>query len=476
MRIQEGDATLARQRLASAAVYAAGPVAVLAVYWLREAGLVADTPMWLMTAVLLGAGAANLSSSVLLSRRPDSIWRVQLRVAVSVLCTAAVIYAAGWGSVLVVGYALGSVELMRTSGPRAVVATLWWTWVAIGLGELAVAAGLAPSMIDPQLGHAIAVTGGICVTIVTDVLARSARATDEAQEALRVRGRYFESLIERATDVIGVITAEGSVVSVSPAIDAMLGYAPAEVRGHAIDAFLHPEQLEFVRPVLQSVIDQRGESTTIEIRLLHRDGTDRVVIATLTSPSEEWEDRIVINLHDMTTQRHLEEQLRHDARHDPLTGLLNRAAFAEVSERACARAARRGWTVGMLFIDLDGFKQVNDSFGHEMGDAVLIETASRLAGCLDDRHALARLGGDEFAVLIGSDDAETTAVAVADLILEAVAAPFPGLPNDVRVGASIGIALRSDEGIEMSTLMRHADEAMYSAKRNGRCRWELSPG
>ncbi len=466
------------RRMASFAVYAFGPLAIAPVLWLRSEGLLAPTPVWLLAAIILSTGALNLAASIWLAAKPESMLRIHTRVAMSVLCTGTVVYSAGWGPVMVIAYSLGSAEMMRTVGPRTTVPNMLWNGIAIVLGELAVAAGIAPSVIDPTLGHAIAVVGGACLMVVTDVLGRAGRAAEEAEEALRQRGLHFESLIERATDVIGVISTTGTVYSVSPASLPMLGYAPEEVKGRPISMFLHPDQIENLDAMLQQVVEHRGHPLAIEIKLVHRDGTDRVVIATLTAPTSDWDDdAIVVNLHDMTTQRHLEEQLRHDARHDPLTGLLNRAAFGHESERVCSRASRRGWTVGMLFIDLDGFKQINDSFGHETGDRVLVETAGRLTECLRAGETLARLGGDEFAVLIHSLDDISDATRVADRILDVLSQPIPGLPEDARVGASIGIALRSNDGIEMSTLMRQADEAMYSAKRNGRSRWELSaPG
>lgn len=461
-------------RLASFAVYAAGPIAVLAVLWLHTRGLLADTPAWFLVVTILGTGVVNLLSSVWLARGPESAVRLQVRVIGSVLSTGLVIYAAGWGSVLVIAYALSAVELVRTAGSRTVVPTMWWSAVAILTGELAVAMGIAPSMIDPELGHAVALFGGFCLLVVVDVLGRSARAAEEAEERVRERGEHFESLVERAADIIGVISAEGTVHSVSPAVEAMLGYTPEEVEGRPISRFLHPQQQEHMPPTLRSVLARRGEAIEIEIRLVHRDGSDRIVWATLTSPTEQWGDEIVVNLHDLTTQRRLEQRLRHDARHDPLTGLLNRTAFGEVLERAGAHAARHGTAVGMLFVDLDGFKEVNDRFGHDTGDRVLVQTAERLAAALRRDEALARLGGDEFAVLLHPVEGVDAAIEVAERILEVVGRPLDGLPPDVRVGASIGIALRSHEGIEMSTLMRQADEAMYTAKRNGRARWEVS--
>lgn len=463
------------RRLASFAVYAAGPVAVVAIFWLRDAGLVAPTPIWVMAAIIVGTGVCNLASSMWLARSPQSDVRLQVRMATSVLCTAAVIYAAGWGSVLLIAYALGSAELLRTVGPRTVRPNMVWNWVAILIGEAAVAVGVAPTMIDAALGHVIAVVGGICLTIVTDVLGREARAAEAAEAEVRERSAHFESLIEHAADVIGVISANGTVLTVSPASQPMLGYSPQEAEGHPIARFLRPDQVPALDDLLRDVIRRRGEFTTIEIGLVHRDGSTRTVMASLTSPSEDWGDRIVINLHDLTTQRELEERLRHDARHDALTGLLNRKAFSEESERIGFRASRHGWTVGMLFIDLDGFKQINDAFGHETGDRVLIETAERLSTCIRRGETLARLGGDEFAVILESVEGRSAAIDVAERLQQAISAPIPGLPDHVRVGASIGIALRSDDGIEMSTLMRHADDAMYAAKRRGRSGWQLEP-
>ncbi len=462
------------RRLASTAVYAAGPVAILGIFWLQRAGLVApSTPVWLLAVVILGAGVSNLAGTAWFMADPDSQVRLHARIAASVLSTGMVIYLAGWGSVLLIAFALGSAELLRVVGPRSTRPNMVWNWIAIISGEATVALGWAPTMIPARLGHAIAITGGICLTILTDVLGRSAQAAAEAEGELRQRSTYFEDLVERASDIIGVICTDGTVTSVSPAVQRVLGYRPEDVEGHRIAEFLDSSQVGGLAPLLAEVVGARGESTTIEIVLAHRDGSSRRVMATLTCPNESWNDYIIMNLHDVTTQRELEDLLRHDARHDHLTGLLNRAAFSDMATRTAASAARRGQSVGMLYIDLDGFKQINDSMGHETGDRVLIETAARLAGCLGDGEVVARLGGDEFAVLMRSVEDASAAIAVAERILDAVSQPIPNLREDVRVGASIGIAIRSTDGIEISTLMREADAAMYSAKRKGRARWEL---
>ena len=125
---------------------------------------------------------------------------------------------------------------------------------------------------------------------------------------------------------------------------------------------------------IESLATHPGRTQTLDLLpLRHRDGSTRWVAATLTNPSGQWDDSVVLNMHDVTKQRELEEQLRHDALHDPLTGLWNRPAFAQYAEKACARAARDGSTLALLFVDLDGFKQVNDTLGHSLGDEVLVE-------------------------------------------------------------------------------------------------------
>jgi diguanylate cyclase (GGDEF)-like protein/PAS domain S-box-containing protein len=459
------------QRLLSAATYVASPLALVGVWLLRGAHIIAQTPLWVFGLLIALSAPANLLATAWLRRAPDSAIRIHARVAATVLSTAAVIYAAGWGSVLIVAYALGTAEMLRTAGPSVARANMIWTWVAIASGEAAVQLGWAPSQVTLGLSHSIAITGGIALAIVNNVLSKSASATEVAETRLRERGLHFEELIKHATDVIGVVTRSGLIHSMSPAITPLLGYSQSEVQGQPISRFLDDHELQVMAAFVRSM-EHHQEVAQITLRVRHRDGTTRLVATTLSSPPD-WGDLVIVNLRDITRQSQLEAQLRHDASHDSLTGLLNRKSFGEECELTCANEARMGQTVGMLYIDLDGFKQINDSFGHDLGDAVLIETARRLSRFTECGHRVARLGGDEFAVLVEAMADESEAIDLAERILDAVSRPIPIDSDTVQVGASIGIALRSDEGIEMSTLIREADQAMYAAKRNGRSRWEL---
>ena len=182
----------------------------------------------------------------------------------------------------------------------------------------------------------------------------------------------------------------------------------------------------------------------------------------------------MVNVHDITTQRRLEERLRHDAMHDPLTGLLNRGAFLESLHRACARADRDGHQLGVLYIDLDGFKQINDTFGHGIGDVVLVEAAHRLRANLRDGETIGRLGGDEFIVLLEGVPSREIVVEIADRLLGALERPIVDLPEVPPVSASIGIALCAPNTHPAAEVLNRADDAMYAAKRDGRGRWALA--
>lgn len=168
-----------------------------------------------------------------------------------------------------------------------------------------------------------------------------------------------------------------------------------------------------------------------------------------------------------------QEQYRTLAFHDPLTGLPNRALFGDRLEQALRRAVRDQLSVGVLFLDLDNFKVVNDSLGHHVGDDLLVQVARRIRGCVREEDTAARFGGDEFAVLVGDVATEADAQAVADRLAEAMRAPFQIAGRDVVVTASIGVAVSASGRTDRELLLQAADLAMYRAKSNGRARSEL---
>jgi diguanylate cyclase (GGDEF)-like protein/PAS domain S-box-containing protein len=467
-------ATERRTSIASLVVYAMSPVGIAAYWYLRANDLLADTPVWLMGVFLLTASTANYVTTVWVTRRPDSLVRMHARAAASALATALVIYATGWGSMLVVAYAVGTAELLRTVGPTSWRPSLMWNLAAIVMGEVAVGLGIAPTMIDPNLGYALSFTAAACLVIVVKVLGDTAEAREAAETEVRERGEHFESLIRHAADMIGVVGHDLRIRSVSPAIAPMLGYEPAAVEHAPFAMLVHPGDIREVIELFSRVIATPGESITTELRLRHHDGTARLAWVTLTSPVEATDREIIVNLHDITTQRELEERLRHDAMHDALTGLLNRAAFLETLERATSRADREESSIALLYIDLDGFKGINDRLGHQVGDQVLIEASRRLRDGLRSGETVGRLGGDEFIVLVESVNHPGIPIEIADRLLRTLVAPMADVPDVDGLSASIGIAMRAPQVDDIEELMLSADQAMYTAKRSGRGRWAMA--
>jgi len=180
----------------------------------------------------------------------------------------------------------------------------------------------------------------------------------------------------------------------------------------------------------------------------------------------------VVTHEDITKRREAEEKIVYLAWHDVLTGLANRALFQERLDQALA-LAKRGNGFAVLFIDLDGFKAVNDTYGHPLGDSLIRAVAGRLREALRDGYTIARLGGDEFAILQLGVAGQTETTTVARRIVEAISKPFELDGHQVTVGASIGIAMAPADGVDPVELMKHADLALYRSKHDGRGIWRF---
>jgi diguanylate cyclase (GGDEF)-like protein len=213
---------------------------------------------------------------------------------------------------------------------------------------------------------------------------------------------------------------------------------------------------------------------TGELALRTTQGAEVPMIATLQGHREGAEIVLVSTIaHDITELKKTQTRLHHEATHDPLTGLPNRALFNEVAEQALGRAARHAATTAVMFLDLDGFKAVNDSLGHDAGDRLLIEIAKRLRVAVRAGDVVARLGGDEFCVLCENVSDAAEARDLGQRLIDAVSIPLQLDGRNVEVSTSIGIALDSSGAEMIGSLVRDADVALYIAKHNGRGRAEL---
>jgi diguanylate cyclase (GGDEF)-like protein/PAS domain S-box-containing protein len=295
-----------------------------------------------------------------------------------------------------------------------------------------------------------------------------------AEQRLARSEARFRSLVQNSSDVVAVMDASGSLTYVSPAVTPMLGFRSEELVGTNVMRLLPADEVSRAMRLLDAVTEAPFEQVNLEMRLRDRGGSWRNVDVTISDMrNESAVQGIVLNVRDVTVRRALEEDLQHKALHDELTGLGNRVYFEQRLTLALAREESRLDQVSVLLIDLDDFKEINDSLGHSVGDQLLMTVAERIRACLRVSDAAARQGGDEFVVLLEDTYGETEVFAVADRILLAISQPYHLDGRDLSISASIGIVIDTDRSSTSDGLMRAADVAMYLAKDRGKGRYEL---
>jgi diguanylate cyclase (GGDEF)-like protein/PAS domain S-box-containing protein len=302
----------------------------------------------------------------------------------------------------------------------------------------------------------------------------SATLTEEVHR--RKSEQRFRSLIQNSSDVVMVAGADGITRYVSPAVERILGYKPQDGIGHSIfrPPMMHPDDTERAREVFAQLVGSSGASATIECRLRHVDGRWIHVEAIAKNLLDDSNiGGIVVNYRDVSERKLFEERLRHQAFHDPLTDLPNRALFMDRLWHAVDYMKHREQPVAVLFMDLDNFKLVNDSLGHESGDLLLVSVAERLQECLRPEDTAARFGGDEFTILLEAVRDASDAVRVAGRITRALKESFVLDGREVFVDTSIGIALATSGLERPSDLLRNADVALYRAKASGKATCEV---
>ena len=286
----------------------------------------------------------------------------------------------------------------------------------------------------------------------------------------------FHSAFTHAAIGMAIVTIDGRFLQVNKAFGDMLGRGSRELLAGRIGELMHIGDVADVQGMIERLVAGEIPSAEVEVRGRHRDGSD-VWMALSLSLARDWQIRaqnVIVQAQDVTARRRAEAELYHNAYHDDLTQLANRSHFHDQLNRAIARAARhRELRFGVMYLDFDRFKVVNDSLGHKAGDELLVNLARRLRAMVRPTDLVARLGGDEFAVLLEDLARERDAVDLAERILRELEQPVDVGGVEMAISASIGITFSSHGYQTAEQIIRDADIAMYKAKGLGRARYAL---
>jgi len=371
------------------------------------------------------------------------------------------------------------------------------------VGEAAAQAGLVTAIAVPvvcgtevvALLHLLGDTRRPDVSDVLDTAAAVAdqlgRVVDRRRAVSAEHGR--RRLVETANDAFIRLDASGAIVEWSARSEAMFGWASAEAVGRRLSELVVPVRYRAAHEdgLRRALAGPEGPApSTRELAAVHRSGSEFPVEVTVWGSHDDQRPVVDGFVRDLSERRRFEVQLARQALHDRLTGLPNRVLLRDRLENALARTLRHRSSVALLILDIDRFKVINDSLGHEAGDRLLVAVAERLGRLLRPGDTLARMGGDEYAMLCEDVSGRDEAAALAGRVLDAFEPHFPvatsgadvppggvaasgDRPTDVAVTISVGVALAAGDEVDPDLLLRDADVAMYRAKQRGRGRYEV---
>jgi diguanylate cyclase (GGDEF)-like protein/PAS domain S-box-containing protein len=325
--------------------------------------------------------------------------------------------------------------------------------------------------IEIMLSPLESVEGILVTAAIRDISVRKAAEKHLAQ----MEGRY-RGLLEAAPDAMVVVNQGGEIVLLNVRAEKEFGYSRDELIGQRVKNII-PEGFaeRLIADALRSAEDAQAQEigSGIELTGRRKDGSE-FPIEIMLSPLESAEGILVTAaIRDITTRKKAEAQMIHSSEHDFLTDLPNRMLLNDRVSQAIGFAWRHGEKVAVLFLDLDGFKYVNDSLGHRTGDKLLQSVARRLVACVRGTDTVSRQGGDEFVVVLSEEEHSEDAAITARRMLQAVAEAHSIDQHDLHVTSSIGISVYPDDGLDTETLIKNADTALYQAKENGRQRYQF---
>ncbi len=380
-------------------------------------------------------------------------------------------------------YSLFSRDDGFISGLFYLVAFVW-----LGLGHrqgtclafapIATATFTLPILLDGSAAHDLGLASAAyvipCCILLGETVAWVSGRLRRSERALVIAERRFRSAFEQAPIGMGMATVDGRLLQVNKAFARVIGHEAEDLRGVLIRDFTHPDDWDASLEDIQAVVAGEVEIYQIEKRYRHADGHYvwvSVSVSCVRDPAGQ-PLYLIGQLEDITERRALQERLAHAATHDLLTGLPNRVVFMDRLDHSLRRVQRGSGQVALMFLDLDRFKLINDSLGHDAGDQMIQRTAQRIAKALRSSDTLARFGGDEFTVLCEVAH-EDEAIEIAERILAVMARPLAMDESELFISVSVGIAISSTQLESGADLLRNADVAMYRAKTSSPGRFEV---
>ncbi len=288
-------------------------------------------------------------------------------------------------------------------------------------------------------------------------------------QALEASEGRFKALTESAMDIVTVLDVNGIILYQSPSVTHLLGHDPREMIGRSQFDIVHRDDVEPMRVMFRELIERGEMMRPLEFRVLTKLGAWR----TLESIGKNCLDidnvrGIIVNTRDITERKAIEQRIQYLAYHDALTELPNRSLMQDRISQAISAAARSANRFAVMFIDIDNYKNINDTLGHDAGDELLRQIAQRLVESVRSHDSIARQGGDEFIVLLDQLEGQPGASRVAQKILDALRVAFLVGHSEQHVSGSIGIALYPEDGADAPTLLKNADTAMFHGKSVGK--------
>lgn len=295
---------------------------------------------------------------------------------------------------------------------------------------------------------------------------------EQHNEPWQVSEGLFRQIVEETWEMLSIVDVQGKVQYASAGFERIVGFNPENVQEFL--NYIAPEYRMDARKLFHKAV-HAGRSGKLELKVERIDQSSIWLEAMIMpiKPSEGPYTQVAVVCNDITTKKTYENKLLALAYHDPLTGLPNRRLFKEHLTQALSQARRTGKPLALLYLDIDDFKYINDTMGHDVGDQFLVEFAKRIRGCLREIDTFARMGGDEFTILLPAFEAKENVEMIAKRIFRSLEKPWCIEHYEFTATVSMGIILYPDDGVDASSLLKQVDSALYQVKGTGRNRYQF---